>query len=69
MELIPLLNSAVIARYISLKRWGALPLGTSPLICPSSCAVNTWHFFVHTEVFFLYSDFKQNLEDLRDLQK
>lgn len=69
MELIPLLNAAVIEHYISLKCWGTLPLGISPLICPSSCAINMWHFFVHMEVFFLYPDFKNNLEDIRDLQK
>lgn len=69
MELVPLLNSAVIAHYISMECWGTLPLGISPLICLSSHAVNIWHFFVCMEVFFLYPDFKQNLEDPRNLQK
>lgn len=43
---------------------GTLPLGISLLICPSSFAVTMCHFFVHTEVFFLYPDFKQNLGDI-----
>lgn len=58
MELVPLLNSAVIAHYISMECWGTLPLGMSPLICLSSHAVNIWHFFVCMEVFYSLSWFQ-----------
>lgn len=52
------------AHYISLECWGTLPLGISPLICPSSCAVNTTSFCPYGGV-FLYSDFKQYQDSKR----
>jgi len=47
-----LLNSAVIAQCIILKGWGTLPLGTSPLMCFSSGAINVWHFLSVQRCFF-----------------